>query len=32
MANITTMAKSRNGKLEKTWITKEITASTLPPK
>ena len=32
MTNMTTIAKSRNGKDEKTWMTKEITASTLPPK
>ena len=29
---MTTMANSRNGKDEKTWITNEMTASTLPPK
>ncbi len=32
MTNMTTMANSRNGKLLNTWMTKEITASTLPPK
>ena len=31
MTNIIKMAKSRNGKLEKTWMTKEMTASIQPP-